>query len=347
MEKNESDAQKEFTSHADQETSNQMFSKISVMKENLFKSFKNFQESYLQTLRGHSSDFFIRFICVILALLSISGFLNYILALLGWHLVLDSAYSILNDSLKSAATHIVGLMFIKGLLELFSTIQLGLIFANVSVGEFLQGPLAIIDLLFRFFIASTGLITAQISLLKLIELVGLSTLGGIGFICLALQPNRQSLFGRLGRLLLITGLVLYFVFPAILASVGKAYETYRIETEIQNKENIAVLSQQAGEISIQSLCTRDSEGRDAAKEIFTQGISTVWNGFLSLLVSYILLFIFLPLAGLGFCYLIISQAMVSLDYGAQVESMERGRQSLANWVSHGNKGNVSKETSGQ
>ncbi len=277
----------------------------------------------------------LRVVLIILAILAISGALNAWMMMLGWNGVFQAAYSILDDSLKSAAIFTIALTAIKGTLELFSTISVGVIVANVTVGEFLQGPLAVVDFLFRFFIASTGIIIAQISLLKLIELIGITTLCGTGFICLAIQPEAGSFFGRLGRLLLIIGLVLYLVFPAMVASVGKAYETHRIDTEIQNKENIAVLSQRSSEISLRSLATRDSAGRDAARETFSDGISSIWQGFLGVFISYTLMFIFLPLAGLGFCYLIIQQAMLSLNYSSQVDTLESGRRGLMNWVSHG------------
>ncbi len=267
----------------------------------------------------------------LLALLAISGALNQLSAFLGWEAVFNTAEGLLDNSMTSASVTTLALMTTKGGLELLKSVDVDVIVASGNVGALLgHGPYELVDFAFQFFLASTTLIAAQIGFLEIIELVALPLFLGLGGICLAIQPGGATLFGRLGRLLVVTGLVLYLIFPAVLGAIGSAYDKHRVEAEIENYESFAVLSQRASDLSPRDLAS--SEGRQKIGSTFSQGIQAGWDSFTSVLVSYLLMFVIAPLAAIGISWLIVRQTMNQLQMGDQVGQVEGATQAGYHWL---------------
>lgn len=274
---------------------------------------------------------------LVLGLLAVSGLLSVFVERLGWGMVFESARALLDDSMTSATVNTFVLVGVKSGLEMIQSVEGSVGIVSGNLGALVaHGPYELVAFAFRFFLLSMGLIAVQISLLEIIQLSALPLLTGLGAFMLAFQPSINSLFGRLGRFLMVLGIVIYFVFPAILMTVGSAYETQRIDSEIQNTENFAILSERASDLSLRDLSS--SSGRDQVVSTFTDGIQGTWGAFLNIVISYMLMFVIAPLAAVGLSWLLISQTMKSLNYTTPVQKTEDAGRKTLDWLRPKSKG---------
>ena len=67
------------------------------------------------------------------------------------------------------------------------------------------------------------------------------------------------------------------------------------------------------------------------------GAATMKNPNLWMDTSYILMFLLLPMASLGLCYLVVRQTMQGLNMETQTKKMDRSGRNLIDWVHKGKK----------
>lgn len=280
-----------------------------------------------------------------LGILALSGILDNLLLMLGWGNVFTATEQILNDSMKSAATNTLLLALLKGAVSLLTSVEGNIVVVSANFGAFFSGFSQLLDMAFNFFLTISGLIAAKIGLLKIIELTGVSIFAGIAFILFAVDPSIKGVLGKIGKTLITIGLVLFFIFPLSIASVGIAYESHRIQTEIEYTENIGVLSERTSEISFRSL--GNDEGRSNALSVIKEGTNTLWNGFMDLVISYILMFVLLPLTSLGLCYLIIRQILNNSGNTQASTILESKANALTSFMLSKNKGTITNKEDSQ
>lgn len=266
----------------------------------------------------------------VLAVLAFTGLLDTVFQTVGWDVIFERATAMLEESITASSVMTFILATIKGLLAMVESAEASMFVASVDVGALVEGLAALIDTAFRFFISMTGLIAAQISLLRIIELAAIPLLIGVGALFMVIQPAAATLFGRTGRLLLAVGVIFYFVFPLLIAIVGGAYETQRVEAEIASQESFGVLQEKASDLSLSSVTSE--EGRDQIQQTLSSGVSSTWQSFLGLVTGYILMFVILPLASLGLSYLLLRQVLNSLEFQETAQKIERGGKGLSDWV---------------
>lgn len=211
-----------------------------------------------------------------------------------------------------------------------SSLEGSALVVSANIGAFFSGFVELIDMAFNFFLSISGLIAAMIAFIKVIELTGISIFAGASFILFAVDPSIKGTLGKIGKSLITIGSVMFFLFPLSIASIGSAYESHRIQTEIQYTENIGVLSERSAEITFRSLS--NNEGRSNALALVKEGTRSLWDGFMSIVVSYILMFVLLPLISLGLCYLIIKKILSDNGQGAASESLENKANALAGFM---------------
>lgn len=310
--------------------SSQEQKKSGVKTPDLSGAITSMQEAFART-----PSLLKRVVFLVLGILALTGILDSLLLMLGWGNVYSATEEILNASMKSAATNTMLLAVLKGVIGILASVEGGAVVVSANVGAFFQGFAELIDLAFNFFLTISGLIAAKIGLIKIIELTGISIFAGAAFLLMAFDPGLKGMLGRLGKVLMAIGMVLFFVFPLTIASVGSAYEQHRIQTEIQYTENVGILAERAGEISFRSLT--NEEGRGNALGVVREGTTVLWDGFMSMVISYILMFVMLPLLSLGLCYLIIKQILADGGYVQAGEKLESGVGGISSFMLSKNK----------
>lgn len=263
----------------------------------------------------------IRFLWGGVALLFLLGGVDYLLLQAGLGAVYAEAIGILEAALGSSSRMLLGLTVTKGLVAAFSSVEINLLVAQATLGALLNGVGEVVDTLFRFFLASTALIVGQIGLLTMLQFVGMKLLLGGGALLMALAPDGRSWMVRLGRLGLVSGLVLCILFPLLIVAGAKGIEQHQVISAIENAENLGVLKEQFSDVSIRDLAR--AEGIAAARDTLQTGVQTVWKGMLALFVSYFMMFVILPLISLGVCYLVIRHAMVTEGFAAGADAADR------------------------
>ncbi|MBE0472155.1 MAG: hypothetical protein IBX55_21935 [Methyloprofundus sp.] len=276
-----------------------------------------------------------RLLFLVMGILALTGVLDSLLLAVGWGNIYDTTEEILNASMKSAAANTMMLAVLKGLIGILASVEGGVVVVTANVGAFFTGFSELVDLAFNFFLTMSGLLAAKIGFIKIIELTGVSVFAGPAFILMAFDPSLRGTLGKLGKTLMAIGLVMFFLFPLAIASVGSAYANHRINTEIQYTENLGILSERASEINFRSLT--NEEGRSNALGVIRDGTGVLWDGFMNLVVSYILMFVLLPLASLGLCYLIIKQILTDTGNIKEGEHLSAGVNSLTGFMFSKNK----------
>ena len=271
-----------------------------------------------------------RVVFAVMAALAFTGVLDMVLQVIGWDAIFERSTAMLQESITASSVMTFILATIKGLLAMLESTEASLFVASVDVGALVEGLAELIDTAFRFFISMTGLIAAQISLLRIIELAAMPLLVGIGALFMVVQPGAATLFGRVGRLMLALGVIFYFVFPLLITLVAGAYETQRIEAEIASQESFGVLQEKASDLSLSSVT--DEEGREQIQQTLSSGVSSTWQSFLGLVTGYLLMFIILPLASLGVSYLLLRQVLNSLGFEQATQKIDAGGKGVSDWV---------------
>ena len=283
---------------------------------------------YLARLPGNDTR--PRLLFLLLALLAFTGVLDNLTHALGWNVIFEGANNMLQDSVTASTVMTFILATIKGLLAMVESAEANLFVASVDVGALVQGLAELIDTAFRFFVGTMGIIAAQISFLNIIELTAMKLVVGAGAVFMVIQPQAATLFGRLGRLFLALGAILYFVFPFLIFTVGEAYETQRIEAEINSQESFGVLREKASDLSLSSVASED--GRERIQQTLSSGVNATWQSFLGLVTGYILMFVILPLASLGLSYVLLRQVLNSLEFQGAIQKIERSGKGISDWV---------------
>ena len=272
----------------------------------------------------------IRCIFFVLAITALSGYMqNTTNRLMGPVWDYNEAY--LERTLKNLGGSLFVFSIPKGIMEMAKTAEFEPSFAaskvgSVKAGEILEPYIHIVDDIWDFLVLSTYLVLCQMAALHLIQLISVKFFLGFGALACVIQYNRNTFFGKLGLTLILLFVLTYGFYPMTLNMAARTYESHQIKTSIELSENIGVLKEQASdiELSVDSL----KENIKLIPEIMGQGIRTVWDAALGLVVGLILMFVLLPLLTLGSIYLIAKRALLYLDMPHLSDKLERNTQQL-------------------
>lgn len=283
---------------------------------------------YLSHLKKNS--LLLRGVYLAAGILALTGVLDSVVNGLGYGQVLSGTDHILQSSMKNAAITTMLLTSIKGVLAMISSVEVSILVISGNFGALLEGFSELVNIALRFFLTMTGVMVAKISFIQIIQLMGLSVFAGSGFILLAMDPWIRTFIGRVGKIILSIGVVMYFVFPTMITVVGVAFESHKVSSEITYSENVAIMSQRAEEITFSSL--RSEDGRAQALSLLSDGMTTLWEGLLNVFVSYLLMFLILPFASLGLCYLIIKQSLMDNGFHDQVKLLQGQEENMSGFI---------------
>lgn len=291
----------------------------------------SFEKSkYLQSFSEHRM-LYLRVFFGLIAALFLLGDFDRVVHSLGLGAVYDQAFGLLEDALKQATGTLVLLTVMKGFMQVFSSIEVSVVLANANLGGLLAGLKDVVDTLFRFFLSTTGLLTAQIGFLSVLKLAGLKMFIGGGALLLALNPSKSSGLGKLGIIGIAFGLVFCILFPLLVGSVGSVLNQHQMHAAIESSENLGVMREQFSDINIRDLTRTD--GIQQTQEAFQTGTRQIWDSMLNLFVSYTMMFIFLPLISLGVCYAIVRHILKDvIDSGKYADSTEGEMKKALSWI---------------
>ena len=286
--------------------------------------------SVLEYARNNRT-FVYRILFGVLAALVLLGDLGGLIHRLGLGAVYDSANEMLESAMIRATTTLFIATIVKGGLEVMASIEFSPVIGSIEFGGLFSGFLDLVDTIIRFFLVSSALIAAQIGLLSILQIAGFNLFLGGGALLLAANPSLASTAGKLGFLGITLALVLCVVFPILIATMGNALNEHQMDAAIQNAENMGVMKEQMSDINFMGILDRDEVQHMAST--FQSGVRQVWDGMMAVMITYIIMFIILPIASLGVCYVIIRYVMRDvMGYDAAVSGADSSIAGSMQWI---------------
>jgi hypothetical protein len=231
----------------------------------------------------------------------------------------------LNKSLLHASGYMAVLFVPKALLASVKTVELEPTVIGSKAGKWKPGeifdPLSdIIDDLWDYMGFVIIFVIVQITLLKLIGLVSLKVLLGIGAAFCVVQYHKGTLFGKLGYSFIILAVVTYVVFPFVLFMGAKSYESFQVDKSVRFSENLGTLKEKASDIEF----TLNKENLKQVVKTLSQSVNTVWESSFDFFIGAILMFVLIPLLTMGMIIFILRQSLSYLDMPETAAGLETG-----------------------
>jgi len=291
------------------------------LKEELVSSTKN---EKIIIGRPFVKGLIIRLLFLFLALAALSGTVDK----LSIHImkpVWEYDEKFINKSLLHASGYMAILFVPKALLTSVKTVELEPTVIGSKAGKWKPGelfdPLSdIVDDLWDYMGIVLIFIIVQITTLKLIGLVSLKILLGIGAAFCVVQYHKGTLFGKLGYSFIILAVVTYLVFPFVLFMGAKSYESFQVDKSIRFSENMGTLKEKASDIEF----TLNKENLKQVVKTLTQSVNTVWESSFDFFIGVILMFVLIPLLTMGMIIFILRQSLSYLDMPEAATGLETG-----------------------
>jgi len=231
----------------------------------------------------------------------------------------------LDKSLLHASGYMAVLYVPKALLSSAETVELEPSVVGSKVGKWKAGELFdplldIVDDLWDYMGIVIIFIIVQITILKLIGLVSLKVVLGIGAAFCVVQYHKGTLFGKLGYSFIILSVVTYLVFPFVLFMGAKSYESFQVEKSVRFSENLGTLKEKSSDIEF----TLSKENLKQVVKTLAQTVNTVWESSLDFFIGVILMFVLIPLLTMGMIIFILRQSLSYLDMPETTTGLETG-----------------------
>lgn len=231
----------------------------------------------------------------------------------------------LDKSLLHASGYMAVLAVPKALLSSAATAELEPSAAGFKVGKWQVGKLFIplldiVNDLWDYMGIVIIFIIIQITFLKLIGLVSLKVLLGIGAAFCIVQYRKGTLMGKLGCSFIILAVVAYLVFPLVLFMGAKTYESYQVDKSVRFSENLGILKEKASDIEL----TLDKENLNQIIKTLAQSVNAAWESSLDFFIGVLLMFVLIPLLTLGMIVFILRQSLNHLDMPETSAGLETG-----------------------
>ncbi len=291
------------------------------LKEELVSSTKN---EKIIIGRPFVKGLIIRLLFLLLALAAFSGTVDK-LSINIMKPVWEYDEKFLNKSLLHASGYMAILFVPKALLTSVKTVELEPTVIGSKAGKWKPGelfdPLSdIVDDLWDYMGIVIIFIIVQITTLKLIGLVSLKVLLGIGAAFCVVQYHKGTLFGKLGYSFIILSVVTYLVFPFVLFMGAKSYESFQVDKSVRFSENLGTLKEKASDIEF----TLNKENLKQVVKTLAQSVNTVWESSFDFFIGVILMFVLIPLLTLGMIIFILRQSLSHLDMPEAAAGLETG-----------------------
>ncbi len=158
----------------------------------------------------------------------------------------ESSYDSLQTSLTHSGIWFGGLTGIEMVLSPLATTTaepevVGSKAGKIEVGRIVQPVVDTLKDLRHYLAIVTMLIAAQLLILKVIQLYSLKFLVGFGAAACVVQYRRGTLFGNVGQLFIIFGIITYFLYPFTLNFGIRGYHEYKVRAATEFSENMGVL----------------------------------------------------------------------------------------------------------
>lgn len=266
----------------------------------------------------------IRFIFLVLALAAFSGTVDK-LSIPIMKPIWEYDEKFLEKSLLHASGYMAVLFVPKALLSSVKTVELEPTVIGSKAGKWKPGELFdplldIVDDLWDYMGIVIIFIMVQITILKLVGLVSLKVLLGIGAAFCVVQYHKGTLFGKLGYSFIILAVVTYLVFPFVLFMGAKSYESFQVDKSVRFSENLGTLKEKASDIEF----TLSKENLKQVVKTLTQSVNTVWESSLDFFIGMLLMFVLVPLLTLGMIIFILRQSLSYLDMPEAAAGLETG-----------------------
>ena len=299
------------------------------LKEDLTTSSKEVKNIFE---RPKAKGLIIRFLFLILAFAAFSGQIDK-LCNKAMRPVWEYDQKFLNKALLHSSGYMAALLVRKALLASAETAVAEPSFAATKLGKIkiggLVGPIKdIVDDLWDYMGLVIILIIVQIATIKLIGLISLKVLLGLGAALCFIQYQKGSIFGKLGYSFIIMAIVAYLVFPLVLYMGAEAYEKHQVKKSVEFSENLGVLKEKASDIELSPSL---SNMKQAVKTL-SQSVRTVWSLALDFFVGVILMFVLIPAFTLGMIIFIIRQALSYLDMPEESAALNTGTKKILSRV---------------
>jgi len=231
----------------------------------------------------------------------------------------------LEKSLLHASGYMAVLFVPKALLSSIKTVELEPTVIGSKAGKWKPGELFdplldIVDDLWDYMGIVIIFIMVQITILKLVGLVSLKVLLGIGAAFCVVQYHKGTLFGKLGYSFIILAVVTYLVFPFVLFMGAKSYESFQVDKSVRFSENLGTLKEKASDIEF----TLSKENLKQVVKTLAQSVNTVWESSLDFFIGMLLMFVLVPLLTLGMIIFILRQSLSYLDMPEAAAGLETG-----------------------
>ena len=291
------------------------------LKEELVSSTK---DEKIVSGRPFVKALIIRFLFLLLALAAFSGTVDK-LSINIMKPVWEYDEKFLEKSLLHASGYMIVLSVPKAFLSSAESIEIEpsvvLIKAGKwKAGELLDPLLEIVDDLWDYMGIVIIFIIIQITFLKLIGLVSLKVLLGIGAAFCVVQYHKGTLFGKLGYSFIILAVVTYLVFPFVLFMGAKSYESFQVDKSVRFSENLGTLKEKASDVEF----TLSKENLKQVVKTLAQSVNTVWESSLDFFIGMLLMFVLVPLLTLGMIIFILRQSLSYLDMPEAAAGLETG-----------------------
>jgi len=211
---------------------------------------------------------------------------------------------------------------------------------KMEIGKFLQPIVDTVKNLRHYLAIVTMLIAAQLLILKVIQLYSLKILVGFGAAACVVQYRRGTLFGNVGQLFIIFGIITYFLYPFALNFGIRGYHEYKVQAATEFSENIGVLKEKISDVDIISI-TDLKQNIQRIKDITLGGIALVWNTFVSWLFGEMLICVFIPILTLACIGFIMHQALTYMDMSAMAGAFAGGAGKLVSSLGSHTRGRLS------
>jgi len=266
----------------------------------------------------------IRFIFLVLALAAFSGTVDK-LSIPIMKPIWEYDEKFLEKSLLHASGYMAVLFVPKALLSSVKTVELEPTVIGSKAGKWKPGELFdplldIVDDLWDYMGIVIIFIMVQITILKLVGLVSLKVLLGIGAAFCVVQYHKGTLFGKLGYSFIILAVITYLVFPSVLFMGAKSYEGFQVDKSVRFSENLGTLKEKASDIEF----TLSKENLKQVVKTLTQSVNTVWESSLDFFIGMLLMFVLVPLLTLGMIIFILRQSLSYLDMPEAAAGLETG-----------------------
>jgi tetratricopeptide (TPR) repeat protein len=295
-------------------------------------------------LGGFLKGFAIRILFLLLALATFSGLADSVgqgFTRSTW----ESSYDSLQTSLIHSGIWFAGLTGVEMALRPAETITLepegaGFKVGKIEAGRFLQPIVDTVKDLRHYLAIVTMLVAAQLLILKVIQLYSLKFLVGFGAAACVVQYRRGTLFGNVGQLFIIFGIITYFLYPLALNVGIQGYHEYKVQAATAFSENMGVLKEKISDVDLIAI-TDFKQNIQRIKDITFGGIAVVWNTFVSLLFGEMLICVFIPILTLASIGFIMHQALTYMDMSAMAGALAGGAGKLVSSLGSHTRGRLS------